>query len=129
MSLTEVISIVDDDEDVRSATRSLMRSHGFTAHAFASAEAFLNSPLLHETTCLITDVQMPDIGGFELQAILLNLGITIPVIFITAFPETSVLRRAEAVGALAIYAKPFDGEAIISRIEEFTPSHIGGTPD
>lgn len=125
MSRTTAISIVDDDEDVRNATCSLMRSHGFTVHAFASADAFLNSPVLPETTCLITDVQMPEIGGFELQGILTDRGFTMPVIFITAFPEKTVLKRAETVGALGIFAKPFDGELLISLIDDFTAMRIG----
>ena len=67
---TPVISIVDDDESVRLATQSLLSSLGWTAHAFASADEFLNSPRLNDSACLVVDVQMPRINGIDLQRIL-----------------------------------------------------------
>jgi FixJ family two-component response regulator len=88
-----VISIVDDDESVRTATNSLMRSLGFTAYTFASAEEFLRSLQLNDTSCLISDVQMPSMSGIELQRHLIARGHRTPIIFITAFPDESIRRE------------------------------------
>ena len=103
-----LISIVDDDDAVRGATESLVRSLGFETRAFASAVAFLQSPSLLETRCLILDVQMPHMGGIELQERLAELGLDIPIIFITAFPDDAVRQRALQGGAIAFLLKPFE---------------------
>ncbi|OYZ89204.1 MAG: two-component system response regulator [Rhizobiales bacterium 17-65-6] len=112
-----MITIVDDDEAVRTALGSLIRSLGLRASTFASADAFLNSERVHDTSCLITDIQMPGISGIELQARLRAQGNRMPVIFITAFPEERVRRRAMAAGAVGFLSKPFDGSAIIDCID------------
>src|SRR5262249_55055267 len=104
---------VDDDESVRSAMSSLLRSLGYEACVFASAEAFLSSPRLQDTSCLIVDVQMPGMSGLDLQAELRARGASIPIIFLTAFPEERVRRRAEAAGAVGFFGKPVDGGIII----------------
>ena len=82
-----MISIVDDDESVREATKGLVRSLGYVAATFASAEEFLNSDRVNDTSCLITDVQMPGLNGIELQSRLTAMGRRIPIIFVTAFPQ------------------------------------------
>src|SRR5262245_8219975 len=89
--LTEVplISIVDDDDAVRGATASLVRSLGFKTRTFGSAESFLQSSSLSETRCLILDVHMPKMGGIELQDHLSRLNFKIPIIFMTAYPDES----------------------------------------
>jgi FixJ family two-component response regulator len=107
------VSIVDDDESVRTAMSSLLRSLGYQACPFASAEAFLSSPRLHDTSCLIVDVQMPRMSGLDLQAELHGRGAGIPIIFVTAFPEERVRRRAEAAGAVGFFGKPVDCGIII----------------
>src|SRR5215467_9306088 len=73
-----VISIVDDDESIRDVISSLIRSFGLTAHTFVSAEEFLQSPHLRETSCLISDVQMPNMNGIDLQRVLIAQGRHIP---------------------------------------------------
>jgi FixJ family two-component response regulator len=103
-----MVSIVDDDESVRLAMEGLVRSLGFAAHTFRSAEDFLNSPRVDDTACLITDVQMPGMSGLELQSRLRARGSRMPIIFITAYPEHNTRRRAEAAGALAFLEKPSD---------------------
>jgi FixJ family two-component response regulator len=105
---TPVISIVDDDDTVRAATESLVRSLGFETRTFASAEAFLQSTSPRETRCLILDVQMPNMTGIELQTRLSELGFEIPIIFITAYPDEVVRQRAMEAGAVAFLLKPFD---------------------
>jgi FixJ family two-component response regulator len=103
-----LISIVDDDDTVRGATESLVRSLGFESRTFASAEAFLQSSSLPETRCLILDVQMPNMSGIELQERLSELGFEIPIIFITAYPDDGVRQRALQAGAIAFLLKPFE---------------------
>jgi FixJ family two-component response regulator len=112
-----VISIVDDDEAVRLALRSLVRSLGYVSNVFSSAEEFLESPDLNETSCLISDVQMPGMNGIELQCRLRTLDYSTPVIFITAFPDERSRARALESGAIGFLEKPFEGRAIIKLIE------------
>jgi FixJ family two-component response regulator len=108
-----IVSVVDDDESMREVTCSLIRSLGLTAYPFASAEEFLRSPRLVETSCLISDVQMPIMSGIELQSALIAQGHKIPIIFFTAFPDAAVEARAMAAGAIGFLYKPFDGQDMI----------------
>ena len=117
MSNPPVISIVDDDGSVRGATCNLLRSLGYIVHAFASAEEFLGSPHLNDTSCVIADVQMPAMNGFELQAHLLAKGYRVPFIFITAFSVDNARVRALKAGATCLLAKPFAGEALINCLD------------
>jgi len=112
-----VISVVDDDASVRAATTRLLKSLGFTAHAFASANEFLQSPRLGDTSCLIADVQMPGMSGVELQDYLIAQGHGTPIIFITAFPEDSIRERAMNAGAICFLSKPFDGSRLIECVD------------
>jgi FixJ family two-component response regulator len=111
---TPVIAIVDDDESFRHATLSFVRSLGYSAAAFPSADAFLNSDAIENTDCLITDVQMPGMSGIELQNHLLAQGNRVPVIFVTAFPETEARGDALRAGAVGFLGKPFGDENLIS---------------
>jgi FixJ family two-component response regulator len=111
-----MISIVDDDRSVREATRGLVRSLGYGATAFASAEDFLQSDHVSDTACLITDVQMPGLSGVDLQSRLIAQGNRTPVIFITAFPEERIRARAMAAGAVGFLSKPFNEDHLIEYI-------------
>ena len=117
MSSAAVISIVDDDDSVRVAMSSLIRSLGYLAYEFASAEAFLASPRLQETSCLIVDVQMPGMSGLDLQDALLVRQPRLPVIVITAFPADRVRKRAEAAGAAGFFSKPVDSQSMIDCLD------------
>lgn len=117
MSQPPMIAIIDDDESVRIATESLVRSLGLGTNTFASAEEFLSSSALGETSCLITDIQMPGMTGLELLTYLMEHGKKLPVIFITAFPEERVRRQALAAGAIGFLGKPFGSDAIIECID------------
>ncbi len=108
-----MIAIVDDDESVRVATASLVRSFGFKTAVFDSAEAFLASPALPQTRCLVTDVQMPSMSGLELVELLRARGVGLPVIFITSFPEERIRRRAQEAGAAGFLSKPFDADTMM----------------
>jgi len=95
-----VISIIDDDESVREATMDLFESMGFITVAFPCAADFLSSDHLHETSCLIADVQMPGMTGFELHNRLVRSGNIIPTILITAYPDDGDQARALQTGVL-----------------------------
>jgi FixJ family two-component response regulator len=111
-----MISIVDDDESVRDATKSLLRSSGYTAQSFGSAEEFLESAQIAETDCLVTDVQMPGLSGVELQDRLLSDGHDVPTIFISAFPNPRLERQVLKSGAIAYLRKPFKEEELLEYI-------------
>jgi FixJ family two-component response regulator len=113
-----VISIVDDDESVRIATTRLVKSLGFSGQAFASAQDFLDSPQLVDTSCVIVDVQMPGMTGVELQNLLIAKGIRTPMIFITAFPDEATRARVLERGALCFLSKPCDGPTLIRYLEK-----------
>jgi FixJ family two-component response regulator len=128
LSTPPIISIVDDDGSVRTATCNLVRSLGYVVHAFASAEEFLGSPHLNDTSCVIADVQMPAMSGLELQARLLADGYRLPFIFMTAFSVDNARARALKAGAICFLAKPFAGEALISCLHTALQGH-GETTD
>jgi len=109
---------IDDDESMRCAVKSLVTSLGLDAYTFASAEAFLQSPHLDDTSCVITDLQMPGLNGVELQKSLLAQGRRIPIIFVTAFPEERLRARAMEAGALGFLSKPFESETVITLIDQ-----------
>jgi FixJ family two-component response regulator len=115
------VSIVDDDESVREAIKSLLRSVGFGADVFASAEEFLRSDRLKDTTCLILDVRMPGMNGLELQERLASLEYKIPIIFITAHVSDQEARhRALQAGAVDFLRKPFSEETLLEGVYAIT---------
>lgn len=118
MTKTPKISIVDDDNSGRIALSSLVRSLGYAPFLFSCAEDFLASAERNDTACLISDIQMPGMSGLELQSELLSGGQNIPTIFISAYPEESIRRRATAAGAVCFLSKPVDGQVIIDCIEQ-----------
>lgn len=117
MSSPLIISIVDDDESVRIAIDSLVRSVGYGSALFSSPLDFLGSTAQSSSACLITDVQMPGMSGLELQERLNEQGSQIPIIFITAFPEKPIEKRARDAGAKAFLTKPFSGQSMLEHIE------------
>jgi len=117
LSSTPTISIIDDDESVRVATKSLLSALGWTVDAFASAEEFLNSPRANDSACLVVDVQMPRMSGVELQRVLKARGQTVPMIFVTAFPEEGLRDRLLKAGAVGFLSKPFDDQSLIECLD------------
>jgi FixJ family two-component response regulator len=111
-----LISVVDDDESVRRTTALLIESFGFRAAAFESAETFLKSGRLHDTSCLIVDVQMPGMNGLQLQSHLAAGNCGIPIIFITAYESKDSRQRAMQAGAAAFLGKPFSDERLLQTI-------------
>jgi FixJ family two-component response regulator len=116
VSLPPAISIVDDDASVRNAISRFVRSHGYVARTFSSAAEFLSSPQIDTTSCVIADVQMPNMNGMELQDTLRSQDRRLPMIFITAFPEDAIRARVLGAGAVCYLTKPVDGPTLINHV-------------
>ena len=112
------IAIVDDDEALREAMECFVQSLGYNVSTFGSAEEFLNSEQLDDTSCLITDVQMPGLSGIDLQDRLIAGGHRFPIIFITGYPDENVRVRAMKSGALAFLSKPINHHHLIDHLEK-----------
>jgi FixJ family two-component response regulator len=125
--MLSMISVIDDDASVRAATNNLLGSHGYPVQTFASAEEFLQSARLNDSSCVIADVQMPAMSGLDLLTHMRAQGYAVPFIFITAFPEANVRARALKEGAVCFLAKPFAGPVLINCIETALNRHRGGT--
>jgi len=108
----KLISIVDDDESIRRTTTFLVQSFGLEAAAFESGEDLLKSGQLSETSCLIVDLQMPDMNGLQLQRRLAGSGYRIPIVFITAYDNKDSRQQAMQAGAIAFLNKPFSDELL-----------------
>src|SRR5215203_6897327 len=122
-----MISIVDDDQAVREATKGLVRSLGYCTSMFSSAEEFLESDRLHDTSCLITDVNMPGLSGLELQSRLVADGYRMPIIFITAFSEKTARARAMKAGAICFMSKPYREDWLIDCLDRALRARSGLT--
>jgi FixJ family two-component response regulator len=125
---SSIVSIIDDDASVRIATERIVRSMGLTAYKFDCCRDFLESPYLLDTSCIIADVQMPGMSGLELQGTLKDRGLSIPMIFVTAYPNDKVRRQALDAGAVSFLNKPFDGVLIIECIEQALNRRVGDSP-
>ena len=112
-----MISIIDDDPSVREATQSLIRSLGYDAQVFASAEEYLRSDSLSDSSCLITDLHMPGMSGTDLQDRLIADGYEIPIIFVTAYYEDRIRDRVMDAGAFGFLRKPFNDETLIACLD------------
>jgi len=130
MSEVPLISIVDDEALARDGIGALVESLGYNVVTFTSAEHYLRSDVIAETTCLITDMQMPGLSGLELQEALRSQGYQTPVIVITAYPNEKHRTRALANGAVGFLSKPFDEKSLIEclataiKSRSLQPSHI-----
>jgi FixJ family two-component response regulator len=112
-----LISLVDDDESFRTSTSRLLRVMGFMVRSFSSAEDFLSSPCVRETACLILDVQMPGASGPELRTRTIEMGLQIPVIFVTANPEQRNRILETERSAVDVLLKPFSEEALLRAVK------------
>ena len=116
MGRRSLVSVVDDDESVRESLPDLLRELGFSAEAFSSAEAFLASDFVGETSCLLLDVAMPGMSGPELQQELLRRRQEIPIVFITGNGDRTVRSRLLAQGAVECLFKPFSETALLDAL-------------
>ena len=110
------MSVVDDDESVRESLPDLLREFGFAAQAFSSAEAFLASDVVSETSCLILDIAMPGMSGPDLQQELIRRRQEIPIVFITANGDETIRPRLLAQGAVECLFKPFSETALLDAL-------------
>jgi len=112
------VAVIDDDESLRNAISSLLRSVGMRVSTFATADLFLNRAVLGDTDLIITDIHMPGMSGIELKDRLDDMDCQVPVIMITAKTEQNLLDRAEASGAYSVFRKPFDTDDLLNTIEQ-----------
>src|SRR5712671_1305680 len=111
-----LIGVVDDDESVRDALSSLLRSAGYKCAVFPSAEVFLDSGCLGGTDCIVLDVRMPGMSGPDLQRRLRETNGSHPIIFITGHADDLVRERVLNEGAVACLSKPFSDEELLGAI-------------
>ena len=116
--MNPLISIVDDDDSVRQALKSLIDSVGFRAEVFGSGEEFLSSRAVLKTDCLIADVRMPGMSGLELQELLNAAHLAIPIVFISAHDDGEARTRGLRAGAIAFLQKPFSEDSLLGAITE-----------
>lgn len=113
MTVTQLIAVVDDDTSARDALAALVRSFGFIVDVFCSGTEFLVSAVKPRITCLIADMQMPDMSGLDLYLALVKAGTLIPTILVTAYPDEATRRRADKVGVIGFLAKPVDSVILL----------------
>jgi FixJ family two-component response regulator len=112
-----LISVIDDDESLCRAIVELLRSVGYDALAFLSAEAFLAADGLSGCNCVITDIQLPGLSGIDLTQVLATRQSSLPIIMITARADPGLEERALSSGAIALLRKPFKADALIGCLE------------
>lgn len=113
-----VIGVVDDDESVRSATASLLRSAHWQVIPYSSAEHLLGNGREDKLSLVIADIEMPGMNGFALLEAIRQWKRAIPVIFITAYATQALLERSSACGAAGFFSKPLDDARLLARIDE-----------
>jgi FixJ family two-component response regulator len=116
MTKRSLVSVVDDDESVRESLPDLLRQFGFAVQAFSSAEAFLASDVVSETSCLLLDVAMPGMSGPDLQQELISRRQEIPIVFITANGDRNIRPRLLSNGAVECLFKPFSEAALLDAV-------------
>jgi FixJ family two-component response regulator len=120
MTSGPAVCIVDDDESVRESLTGLLRSAGFDARPFRSAEHFLAEGDRSAMRCAILDVTMPGLSGADLQERLLEEGLTFPIVFITARTEPTLHTRLLQRGAVACFVKPFHEDELLDTVRAAT---------
>ena len=114
----DMVFVIDDDESIREALKSLIRSVGLNVETFASAHDFLQSRRPDVPACLILDVRMPGLSGLDLQRDLTEANIHIPIIFITGHGDIPMSVRAMKAGAVEFLTKPFRDQDLLDAIQQ-----------
>ena len=112
------ILAVYDDPSIREGVGSLLRSVGWMVETFASAEEFLARPRVNVPSCVLLDLQLPDLSGLDLQKWMIEAKLEIPVVFITGHGDIPASVRAIKAGAIEFLTKPFDEEQLLQAIKE-----------
>jgi FixJ family two-component response regulator len=112
-----IISVIDDDESFRTALVGLLGMLGYEARGFASALEFINRGGEGSCDCIITDLNMPRMSGFDLIQLLIARGSTVPVIVVTGLSEPGLEAKAASSGAVCLLMKPFKEDALITSLE------------
>ena len=120
------VAIVDDDPAFREALEGLLAALGYGCAAFDSTESFLAWADRQSVSCLLLDMQMPGLGGLELQARLVAAGEGLPIIFISSRDDGAAQARAMAAGALACLGKPFDRDRLLSLLAQVRDGRTAG---
>ena len=113
-----IVAIVDDDASVREGLQSLIRSAGWRVETFVSAQEFLGRPGAEAPSCLILDLQLPGLTGLDLQERMAEVGLEIPIVFLTGHGNIPASVRAMKAGAVEFLTKPFDEAALLQAIRE-----------
>jgi CheY-like chemotaxis protein len=116
-SMRPLVAIIDDDEALCLSLVDLMRSIGYGAEPYGSAETFLSSSDLSSLDCIVVDVHMPGMGGLKLAKELHEQGFVVPIIIITALPDKSLDSEAASAGARCVLRKPFETSTLIDCVE------------
>src|SRR5262245_33597364 len=111
------IAIVEDDAGMREALQRVLRIAGYEARGYTSAEEFLRNGEFADLRCLVLDIHLPGISGFDLQRRLVTMGRVHPVIFITAHDTASARKEACELDADAFLVKPFEGRTLVSAVD------------
>jgi len=115
-----LITVIDDEQSVRTALVNLLLSAGYRACSFDSAEAFLLSDCLHTATCAIMDVRLKAMSGFELKQRLISLQIALPVIFISGHSSRAEQERVATLGPVIFLSKPIDADTLLTHVRRIT---------
>ena len=110
------VIVVEDDQSMREALERLLRAAGYVIVVFPTAEALLETKSLGGAGCLVLDVRLPGLSGFELRARLAEIGDTTPVIFISGYDEPRCRETAGGTRALAYLLKPFAGQQLLEAV-------------
>jgi len=111
-----IVYVIDDDESVRKALKRLLRSADLDVETFSSAEEFLSNSRQDQNACILIDIQMPGLTGFDLQKRLLSQQVRIPVIVISASDDVQTREHARDLGAAGFFRKPVDDQALLDAI-------------
>jgi len=112
-----LIAVIDDDDSSRLALAEALRSLGYDAAEFASAEDFIASDGQSPCDCVITDIHMPGMSGYDLSRLLASRASPVPVIMITALEEPRLETKVRASGSVGVLKKPFKSDALIDCLE------------
>jgi len=123
------VCVVDDDVSVREAVESLLRAEGFEVELFASAERFMHRAVRAPISCIILDVKMPGLDGFDLQRELADAGITVPIIFLTGHGSIPLSVRAIKAGAVEFLTKPFAADDLLVALRQAMSERFSATEE